>query len=373
MTDLHFLEGQNFECTACGRCCRGWTVHVDPATVTRLQDAPLTREVSQELGRPALEAGPEGVVTASRDGGCAFLDGNLCRIHGRMGGGAKPLGCRQFPFLLRPTPEGIQVGISLFCTSARENRGRPLATWEPEIRALLGEWAFRPVGLEPVPVHGERTLSWPEYRALEGRLLEELDRRPPGLAVGGVLLGVCRWLRGTGGLEPALARAAAEPFPRDEVLASMEAFFLASLVGTLEAGQDEARGLTEALLTGAPVRLPRFGWEGPSSEIAAYGSTRPRLEELDAQVTRYLRGLLFVKFPALNRPLLDNLALMYLLPPLLRWYATASAMTRGAPGVEPEDLYRALEVAERELVTHGRGLDRLYHAFARAFLDEVPG
>lgn len=371
---LEFLPGQNFECTACSRCCRGWTVHVDPATSQRLERAPVNLDVSRELGRPALESGPEGAITASRDGSCVFLDERqLCRIHDRMGSAAKPLGCRQFPFLIRPTPEGIRVGISLFCTSARENRGRPLASYEGEIRALLDEWAFRPVGDEAIAVHQDRTIAWPDYLALEGLLEEGLHTRPPMPAVGGPLLGVCRWIRAGGDWATVLSQAAAEPFPRDEVLASMEAFFLASLVATLEAGQDEARGLTEALLAGDHVRLPRLGWEGPGSTIAVFGATRPRPEWLDEQVARYLQGLLFVRFPALNRPLLDNLALLYLLPPLLRWYATAAAVARLAPAIEREDFYRALEVAERELVTHGRGLDRLYSAFARAFLDEVAG
>lgn len=369
---LEFLPGQNFECTACARCCRGWTVHVDPATVERLRDAEVARQVSEELGRPAIEAGTEGAVTASRDGGCVFLDArNLCRIHGAMGSAAKPLGCRQFPFLIRPTPEGVKVGISFFCTSARENRGRPLETYEDEVRALVAEWGFRPVGEEPIRVFEDRALVWPEYLLLERLVEQGLDAKPPMLAVGGPLLGLCRWLRGAGSLFDLLPAAAAGEFPRDEVLASMEGFFLASLVGILEAGKDEARSLTEALMQGGRIRLSRYGWEGPASDIAAFAASTARPAWLDAEVARYLKALLFVKFPAMNRPLLDNLSLMYLLPPLLRWYATAAALARKAQAVEPEDFHRALEVAERELVTHGRGLDRLYAAFGRAFLDEV--
>lgn len=369
---IEFLPGQNFECTACARCCRGWTVHVDPATVERMRDAQVARDVSDELGRPALEPGEEGTVTASRDGGCVFLDAqSLCRIHGAMGSTAKPLGCRQFPFLIRPTPDGVVVGISFFCTSARENRGRPLETYEDEIRALVSEWGFRPVGEEPIPVHQDRSIVWPEYLLLERLLVEGLEAKPPMLAVGGPLLGVCRWLRGAGGWFQVLPEAAAAEFPRDQVLASMEGFFLASLVGILEAGKDEARALTEALLSGGRIRLPRYSWEGPAGDIAAFAATTPRPEWLDGEVARYLKALLFVKFPAMNRPLLDNLSLLYLLPPLLRWYATAAALARGAPAVETEDFHRALEVAERELVTHGRGLDRLYAAFGQAFLDEV--
>lgn len=368
---FEFLPDQNFECTACARCCRGWNVHVDPHTLERIRHEAVVQEVSARLGRPALEETAESVTTAQEEGSCSFLDArNLCSLHGRLGRENKPLGCRQFPFLIRPTPEGVQVSISFSCTSARENRGRPLSTYEGEIRELLEQWSFKRVGEEPVRVGEDRTVHWSEYLRLEGWLREGLATVPPMLAVGRCLVGVCRWLTGGGDFAARLEEAQVGPFPRDEVVASMEAFFLASLIGTLEVEGEGARSLTEALLQGGPVHLRRFGWEGSAEDLARYASAAS-LPWVDAEIVRYLEALLFVKFPALDRTVLDNLSLLYLLPPLLRWYTCAAALARGAAAPEIEDWYSALDVSERELVTHGRGLDRLYAAFGRAFREQV--
>lgn len=332
----------------------------------------MVEERGRELGEPALQVGPDGVTMAMVEGRCAFLqiEDARCALHAGLEREAKPLGCRQFPFLIRPTPEGIQVGISFSCTAARENLGRPLAAHEGEIRALLDQWTFQPVGEAPLQLGRGVEIGWAEYLQLEALLLEGLDAGAPGAAIGRGLGAVCRVVAGEQPWREALARARALPFARAGALGALEGFFLASLVGTLEAEGPEARALTEALLGGGRLRLTRFGWEGQAEELAASLQALGRWD-LEAEVVRYLKALLFVKTPARGRCLLDGLTLLYLLPPLLGWYTAASAACRGAERPSEEDWHRALDVAERELVTHGRGLEPLLAAFGEAFVSEL--
>ncbi|HXE72660.1 MAG TPA: YkgJ family cysteine cluster protein [Candidatus Nitrosotenuis sp.] len=375
--EIHFLPGQNFTCSECARCCRsGWRIHVDPATQERVEGSYLALRVQQEYGLPVFRRQDDGtLITASRphDGACVFLNPeSRCAIHAEMGRQAKPLGCRQFPFMVVPTPEGVRVGISFYCTAAQRNQGLPLERYEPEIHELLRGIRFARVPERGIPVAGEVAFDWEDLKTLETFLDQALQRIPPGLALGRSLFGLCHWLQGgapQGRLREHLESPQADRLLQDEVMGSLTAFFVASVLGLLEKGEGDPRTLTEAFFYGGRVWLARLGWQGDTGQIVAYGATPP--EWLDAEIARYLRNLVFRQFLALERPVLDNLAALFLLPTLLRWYTAAYGLARGKERPGREEYYAALDVAEMDLVTHTRGLERLFAAFSAAFTDQV--
>ena len=76
------------------------------------------------------------------DGACGFLSAdNRCRIHEELGGEAKPLACRVFPFRFHPVEGRPLVTTSASCPTIVRNEGAPLAAQAPEIAALRSEWA----------------------------------------------------------------------------------------------------------------------------------------------------------------------------------------------------------------------------------------
>jgi Fe-S-cluster containining protein len=365
--EISYLPGQNFECTGCGRCCRGWNVAVDAECRHRVRGSLLELRLVAERGPVFVEEGGR-VRTAHHQGGCTFLlPDSRCSIHAEMGGESKPLDCQQFPFMLCETPEGLVVGISFYCASAQANSGLPLARHEPDIRRLLKRVRPPRLGFSPLPAGGGALLSWPQYRLLEDFLRERLAGEPATRAVGQALTGLAAWLE-EGAAPEALADCLRRPLYDGLPALSMEAWFAGVLVAALEGGAEQAR-LSQDLVEGREVCLPRFGWRGTAGQVADFLGRAGAW--MGAETTRYLEALVFRKAPALRRPVLDNLALMASLPCLLAFYAAVSALGRGSAAIERPDWHRALEISEGSLVTHAPGYDPLYAFFARSYRRQV--
>jgi Fe-S-cluster containining protein len=119
-------------CTGCGACCQGAVVHLldGEADAVELQAAALGVADPVVDGRLRAEGGR-----------CVFLDEQRrCRIHARFGGDAKPLVCRQFPFVVIEVESAVRAGIDPATTAYATTRldGPPL---QP------------PSGVQPRPAH----------------------------------------------------------------------------------------------------------------------------------------------------------------------------------------------------------------------------
>lgn len=368
---LLFPPGQNYDCLRCGKTCRSKVrIHVDPYSRRHIEGSPLGRRIALEVGTPPVVEDADGaVVTARRHGQCAFLrEDSLCAIQAEMGLEEKPHGCRQYPLFLRPTPDGMVVGVSFFCTAVQQNHGRPLAAQADEIQAVLEGIRLRPLGFDPLAAGGGVEMDWAAWRALEAFLSERFSQEDPEVALGRAIAGLAGAIAQglpLDGARMAAALAGAQPLEARTEVASQEAFFAAALVAFAESGDPAATPLlTRALLEGGEVRLPLIGWRGSVSDLATVAAW----EGTQAETLRYLRALVHRKFPALDRPVLDNLALLRLLPRVLRLYAAAATLARGGERTEREDYFRALDVVEMDMVSHARGLDGLFGAFAGFYL-----
>lgn len=369
--ELLFPPDQNYDCLRCGKTCRSRVrIHVDPFSRRHLEGSELGRRIALQVGGPPVVEDADGAVVAARwQGHCAFLrEDSLCSVQAELGLEEKPLGCRQYPLFLRPTPEGLVVGVSFFCSAVQQNHGRPLSAQAGEIGEILKGIRLRPVGFEPLPAGGGVEMDWPAWRALEAFLVDQLSREAPEVAFGRSVAALAALVAQGGAVgaeRMAGALAGALPLEGRPETVAQEGFFAAALVAFVESEDPSATpDLTRALLAGGEVRLPRFGWSGSSAHLSA----APAWEGEPPEVRRYLRALLHRKMPALDRPVLDNLALLRLVPRLLDFYAAVSARARGAARREREDFFRALDVVELDVVSHARGLEGLFGAFSSFYV-----
>ena len=310
MTDWHFPTDQNFECSQCGRCCRGWRIHVDAETARKLKGTPDAKRLEEKEGR----------FFARKDAQdrCSFLTpANQCELHGR----AKPSGCRQFPFRLTRTPDGVFVGASFYCPSIQANQGRPL----PEFRAELEEMARQLTlfGADGLQVWRECRLEWSDYRCLESHILNHSDVCA-GVAQG--LWALAQFsLNANRPLSLYLEASPAALEPPDEPLILMEHHWFQRLL----------QHLSQKLKRGEPAPAPAL--------------------------ERYLRAVLQRKGLINRRPLLGNLALLHLVPRFYRhWWA------------EHGNANRAIEECENKIVTHPNNLDDLVARMSDDFRELDP-
>lgn len=367
---MKFLPDQNYDCVQCGRACReGWDLLVDPATRGRLRGSELELRVMQEKGiSETLVAKGNQVVMACQEGQCVYLDERtLCRIHSEMGPSAKPLGCRQFPFFLVETPEDTYVGLSYYCTAAQQNVGRPLSVHQADLEALLRKKPARKVGFAPLVLDGSSELTWDEYLVLERYVWDGLAEGLPERVLASAVWGACCKVSEGGPL--VLDPGVSAVFDRSSELFDIRLMCLSILVASQEADTpEEAWPLTEAIRADEVVTLTRWGWSGRRTEIDALAGTLPSW--LQDEIARYLRSLVFRKFLALDRTVLQNLLALYMLPPILRTYSIISSLSRGEP-LSREDYYRALSFTEKDLSHTLQGKEGTWSSFARLYLETV--
>jgi Fe-S-cluster containining protein len=84
---------QNVDCTACANCCRHSVVSVNKSEIEKIAGhIGTTSEAVTRLYTVPDPDAPALRILRNSEEGCAFLDGNLCRIYK-----ARPKTCRDFP------------------------------------------------------------------------------------------------------------------------------------------------------------------------------------------------------------------------------------------------------------------------------------
>lgn len=65
-------------------------------------------------------AGAQAAVSVAKgpDGSCVFRQNRRCSLHARGGESALPVGCRQYPRVVRIDPAGISLSLSHYCPTA---------------------------------------------------------------------------------------------------------------------------------------------------------------------------------------------------------------------------------------------------------------
>lgn len=88
---------EQIDCTACANCCRVATTGISERDVERLSRFLRTtpaKFLADYTVEDQLEL--EGRILRRNEGGCVFLDGNLCSVYE-----ARPDTCQRFPHLVR--------------------------------------------------------------------------------------------------------------------------------------------------------------------------------------------------------------------------------------------------------------------------------
>lgn len=376
--NLIFPEGMHFDCGACTRCCRGsWTVHLDPHAWRKIQASALYAQMTREDGEaPAYIEDPSVGEASARtrmvDGRCVFLaPDRACLVHREVGVSAKPFGCSQFPFILRPTPDGVYVGVSFYCSAVQANHGRSLDAHAGDLERSRQHHHFPAVG-ESVPLDSRQHIPWALYRDIETAATETLSGKAPlrertWQAATRILLLSSALTRHPGDPQDLWRRVRAVVVPRDEIFSALEDMLLVGIVGTIESRDPtHCKASTEAIFFRRTLETESFG----AVDLTHFDDFRRRFDAAwtDDAWQRYLSHLLFRKFLPHKRSLAANTAAWRMALPLLDWYRDLSAFTAGRLQPDVSDVHRAFDIVERSFTHHTNLLDGLYDELARGYL-----
>lgn len=378
---LIFPEGYRYDCGSCTKCCRTvWNVHVDPRAYKKVVGSPLYDRMKAEHGDDPIKMaeikGEKTALAMVNKGGCIFLSADRkCSIHREMGVDAKPLGCREFPFLPVPTPDGVVVGLSFYCSAVQAGHGRSVEAHAEEVAGFLKEYNYDRVGFEPIALDTRHAITWDALKGLEATAREwiaaDLHQGVWDLAMR-IAQAVHRLSEAPDGTisDETWHRVLAETtrIQPDEILAQVERMFLYGVMGVLESSTpDECKRNGEALFSRGTLRSGSFGKD---IDLAQFDDFRGRFDARWslAEFRRYFEQLLFRKFLAQKRPLMDNAAAFYLALPLLECYRDLSAYGSGKLQPDIQDVRNAFDVVERGFVMHANSMDPFFAELARTHL-----
>ena len=139
LTQLSLPVLHNWDCHACGECCREYEIHITDEERLRIvaqkwESDPIMN--GETLFRKVKRFGKQYRLNhRESDDGCVFLDEKgLCRIHTKFGEAAKPLACRVYPFILIPVGKQWKIGLRFACPSVTKNVGRALDAHLPALK-----------------------------------------------------------------------------------------------------------------------------------------------------------------------------------------------------------------------------------------------
>ncbi|MBS2040145.1 YkgJ family cysteine cluster protein [bacterium] len=160
---------QRYQCIQCGKSCGEWRIWVEPELIPRLRQHPLALRL-EVAGHPYLSRDEESgwsFLEYDSQRRCLFLqDEHLCGLHASSGWLSKPRACRQFPFFLVETPEGVQVGLSFRCSAVQQDLGVDWAEHQADLNQLIESGCYLRIGFEPAQF-GLDSLPWSDYQDWE--------------------------------------------------------------------------------------------------------------------------------------------------------------------------------------------------------------
>jgi hypothetical protein len=220
---LALLAHAGYACRDSGVCCSSdWEIAVEDALHARLDAALAARAVSPAHGGTApltarADLPPGYASVLGRAGGRCVFHGSgaaACRLHAWGGPSAKPVACRQFPWIAVHDPRGTSVSLSHVCPTAAGLLHDPARL----VLAPLPGPSSRFEGLDvrralPPALSDRRLLDWDALTAWETQALDACARATAPEAIAGDLRALrahaARW---SPGAEP-LARWIAEWTP----------------------------------------------------------------------------------------------------------------------------------------------------------------
>jgi len=345
--------------------------------------------MKQRGAEPLTFDSGDGTYSTARqpNGDCYFLTPeNLCTIHRDVEYKAKPLACRQFPFRIRRTPDGVVVGLSFYCPSVMTDTGDPVERYEPEIRSWLDAHSYGSVGDGPMPFDESIQIDWKGYRILEGfvrhclfhgddvpQALWEAEKALLLISILSVPKNVTA--KGQPGitvleaprLEKSLTEASVFDFGNAQVFPQLSLFFAFTVVGVLESkGPDEARAATEAAMSGGAFHSLHFSRTVDLAGFGAYYQANP-CQWKSVMMRKYLDHLVFRTFLVESEPVLHRMTALYMAASLLDFYLYLSAWQAGRPAPGEEDMRCALGIVEKGFAGHTRTLVPFFKGFTDGF------
>lgn len=362
METLQFAPGQNFDCSLCGKCCGGWRILADQEARGHIKDSLVELKVVQATGQSGLRRRQgEWELVQDHNKRCVYLkDDKLCGIQAELGPAAKPQGCKEFPFRLTKTPDGVFVGISFYCDAALNNQGRPLQAHQHSVSQLAIDEPM--LGDQPMPLYGRIRLDWPCYTILEKHLSAGETVFSTTLQA---LAGLIAYSKPTSNVaRPDLLAALTATQKSASTERALTQLYWRALAHLITDKTRQLPGLAKALATNQTVGFSRYQWSGlPHSLLVEH---HPQWVEVELQ--RYLQSLLFRKFLITDRPIQSNLAILCVLPRLFRTIISLSQLGRKASTPQKIDLQRAFEDCEYYFATHSSDLDNEARRTATALI-----
>ncbi len=157
---------ERWDCTGCGKCCRGNVVPLDEDDLAKLREQEWHKHPDYQGVKTVVRRGLFGGrphLGQRDDGTCVFLmEDGLCRIHKDFGFERKPLICQMYPLQIVPVGKTAYLTMRRSCPTAAADQGRPMAEHIKEAKDFARQRPRIAEQISPPKITRRHRRSWKE-------------------------------------------------------------------------------------------------------------------------------------------------------------------------------------------------------------------
>lgn len=319
---------------------------------------------------------------AKKDTQCILLHENLCLIHSVLGTKAKSYCCRTFPLVFGILPGELYVGVSYYCPSVQENKGKPIN----DLLSLVRELAEIGVNYDEFPdsakLTDEVSISWDSYNFIESFIRECINQSGAPMGTWEALSAVAALnVIKTDRREFTADKEEVEGFftypvpvlmQRTPEFVQYQLEFCANIIAVAESGEEtetEKEEVSNTVLNGGSLKSSAFGEFVTVAPLWEYLSIKTPVWIYN-EFVKYFDNVIFRKQILSFSSIYSGLVSLHFLPMLFSWYANVSALLKDRVSPEQEDFYEAMGILDLYF-NHMRELNNTFEVFADEMMSNM--
>jgi len=157
---------ERWECTGCGKCCRGNIVPLDDDDLKTFRKQQWDKHPDFRGKRTLVKRslfGSSYRLAQHKDGTCVFLnEDGLCQIHKEFGFENKPLVCQMYPLQIVPAGDTAYLTLRRSCPTAAAEQGRTMDEHQKEARRFVNQRPKLAERVAPPQITRGHRRSWKE-------------------------------------------------------------------------------------------------------------------------------------------------------------------------------------------------------------------
>ena len=382
--EIVFPEDVFYECQSCTKCCsNGWPIFYHHDKYQKFIKTPFLKKMQKKYPNDKIiELDDESNLgfLAKKENNCIMLENDLCLIHKELGSKEKPYCCRTFPIVFGITPKKLFVGLSYYCPSIQQNKGKPVSGLLPLVHQLLETGQVYDDQPDGMPLTKEVKVSWEGFFLIDDFIQECLEDNDIPIGIWEAMSSIAAFNiikiyeheeeADTEEIKDFFTYPPAVVMNRNAEFVDYQFEYAATLLSITEGDNEEEREMIkEKIINGGIINSSTFGRKIAIQPFLDYLEEKPYIWE-HQEFRKYIKMLLWRKQLLPFNSVFSGLVSFYFIPLMTTWYTRVNAEVNNREVANLDDMREAMGIMDLYF-NHFRELNDAFELFADEMMDKI--